>query len=98
MEARGSAISCPARAGFSAAARLSASPMRWRISLAAALVKVTTSMRSTGQPSQMSRTMRSTSTAVLPDPAAAQTMRLWPRSVMASCCSLVQFGMGIPPP
>ena len=72
--------------------------MRWRISPAAALVNVTTSMFSIGQPSRTSCTMRSTNTAVLPEPAAAQTIRLCPRSAMASRCCSVHFGMVISSP
>ncbi len=70
-------------------------PIRSRISLAAALVKVTTRKRSIFScPSGpvIRWINRSTSTAVLPEPAAAAT-KIWPLNVMAARCSAVQLGL-----
>ena len=62
------------------------------ISAAAALVKVTINILSTGHFSSMiKRFMRSTRTAVLPEPAAAATRIFLFHSPKASCCSLVHF-------
>ena len=69
-----------------------------RMSDAAARVNVTTSIRPTSAPSfAISRSTRSTSTVVLPEPAAALSRMLLPRASMARSCSLVQFGMDLPP-
>ena len=68
--------------GLLATAAPSARPMRSRISAAAALVKVTSSRRSmsTGSSGSVRRvSTRSTSTAVLPEPAAAETSSAPPR-------------------
>ena len=70
-----------------------------RISAAAALVKVTTRSLSisTGLFSSVTMLMiRSTSTAVLPDPAAAETRIFLSRRSMTCCCSGVKF-MVTPP-
>ena len=68
-----------------------------RMSEAAARVKVTTSMRSTSAPSSVtSRSTRSTSTVVLPEPAAALRSMLLPRASIARSCSSVQLGMETP--
>ena len=68
--------------------------MRCFISAAAARVKVSTSSRSTGVPAATMRVSRSVSTAVLPAPAAADTITL-PRASMARSCACVQLpGMG----
>ncbi len=66
---------------------------RSRISPAAARVNVTISSRSISSGRTGSVTMdkiRSTSTAVLPDPAAALTSMLRPRSSITCFCSVVQ--------
>src|SRR4029079_18688168 len=71
----------------------SARSMRDFISAAAASVNVTTSSSSTSQGSGASQTRyahRSASTAVLPDPAAAETSRLRPVVAMPAHCALVQ--------
>src|SRR4051812_16429399 len=68
--------------------------MRAFISAAAASVKVTTSSSSTshgGEASQTRYAQRSASTAVFPDPAAADTSRLRPVVAMAAHCSSVHF-------
>ena len=76
-------------------------PIRSLISAAAALVKVTTSSSSTLQGFSAScifsskgrskwLTTRSTSTAVLPEPAAADTNIFLSSRSIACCCSLVQ--------
>ena len=65
-----------------------------RISAAAARVKVMTSRRSMSfgfSPSVIIWMIRSTSTAVLPLPAAADTRRLFSRPSITCFCSLVQF-------
>ena len=68
-----------------------------RISAAAALLKVTTSISSTEIPSRrISCLMRSVKTAVFPDPAAADTKISLPLTVIASLCSSVQF-ISFPP-
>ena len=54
-----------------------------RMSALAARVKVTISISSTFAPSSTSRLTRSTSTLVLPEPAAAATSRLVPRASIA---------------
>ena len=59
--------------------------MRCFISAAAARVKVNTSSRSTGVPDATMRVSRSVSTAVLPAPAAAETMRLPGVSIACFC-------------
>ena len=69
-----------------------AAPIRSRISAAAALVKVTTKRRSIsiGFFGSVTRCMiRSTSTAVLPDPAAADTRISRSLRSMTFCCSVV---------
>ncbi len=70
--------------------------MRSRISPAAARVKVTMSMRSMRPPSLSRDSTRSTSTAVLPEPAAALTSTLPLRASMAARCPSVQR-IQIPP-
>lgn len=75
--------------GCSAASAATRAMIRCFISSAAALEKVTTSSRSasTGCPgSRMRPTARSTSTAVLPEPAAAETSTVPPRASIASRC------------
>src|SRR5947209_8643556 len=67
--------------------------MRDFISAAAASVNVTTSSSSTSHGSLASQTRcahRSASTAVLPEPAAADTRRLLPTVVIPAHCSRVQ--------
>ena len=64
--------------------------IRWRILsrifLAAASVKVTNSIRSTvARPSLIRSTARLTSTAVFPEPADADTIMFWSRSLIACC-------------
>ena len=91
MPARSSRMSCSRQRASPEAAL---SPRRLdslaRMSDAAARVKVTTSMRSTSAPSSaISRSTRSTSTVVLPEPAAADSRMLPPRAVMALSCSSV---------
>ena len=69
--------------------------MRCFISAAAALVKVTMSSSSglTGAVSSARReTTRLVRTEVLPEPAAALTSRVPPRSSTAACCHLVKRG------
>ena len=64
------------------------------MSEAAARVKVTTSMRSRSAPSPViRRSTRSTSTVVLPEPAAALSSMLPPRASMARSCSSVHLGI-----
>ena len=63
-----------------------------RISPAAALVNVTMRSLSISILSfNIIRMIRPTSTAVLPEPAAADIKRLLPPASMAACCSSVQF-------
>ena len=76
----------------------SAAIRRSRSSAAAARVKVIISRRLICPPSRSNCSTCSTSTAVLPAPAAAQTIRLCPRSAMASRCCSVHFGMVISSP
>ena len=99
MLARSSRMSCSRqRASPRAARSFSARDSLARMSEAAARVKVTTSMRSTSAPAEaISRSTRSTSTVVLPEPAAAESRRSVPRASMAASCSSVQWGMSIPP-
>ena len=98
-------VEMAARSSFKSWSRQRSSPaaarsFSWRDSLArmseaAARVNVTTSMRSTSAPSSaISRSTRSTSTVVLPEPAAALRSMLLPRARMARSCSSVQLGMG----
>ena len=54
------------------------------ISAAAARVNVSTSRLSTGAPARMRETIRSVSTAVLPAPAAAETIRFPSLSIASS--------------
>ena len=71
-----------------------AAPILSRISAAAALVNVITSSWSISRgrsPSLIIRMIRSTSTAVLPLPAAADTRRFLFLLSITSCCLLVQF-------
>ena len=71
----------------------SAAAIRSRISAAAALVNVTTSISVISMgclASRRRRIIRSTKTAVLPEPAAADKSRVCWRLSMAACCSLVQ--------
>ena len=78
-------------------------PMRSLISAAAARVKVTIKSSSTFQaPSSVSGrrrwlTTRSASTAVLPEPAAADTRIFFPSRSIALCCSFVH-AISRPPP
>ncbi len=68
--------------------------MRSRISVAAALVNVTTNSLSTSTASAGSSSrwvMRSTNTAVFPAPAPAETKRLTSRAVTASLCASVHL-------
>src|SRR5437763_12646607 len=70
--------------------------MRLFISAAAASVKVTTSRPSTPQRSLASQTrwaQRAARTAVLPDPAAAETSRLMPVVTIPARCSGVHCGV-----
>ena len=94
MDARSSRSVCSRQRASPAAAR---SPSFFdsfaRMSDAAARVNVTTSMRSTSAPSSStSRSTRSTSTVVLPEPAAALRSRFSPRASMALSCSSVHLG------
>ena len=92
MLARSRRMSCSRqRALPEAAISLRRSDSLARMSDAAARVKVTTSMRSmSAPPSRIRRSTRSTSTVVLPEPAAALSSRLPPRAPMARACSSVQ--------
>src|SRR5688572_14700002 len=72
--------------------------MRERISAAAASVNVTTSSSVTSQrcggcASHTRYAHRSASTDVLPDPAAADTSRLWPTVWIARRCSAVHLSV-----
>ena len=92
MWADGSSASCRSTAASPVSANTwaRAAPTRSRISAAAAFVNVTTSssVMSTGLSlSRRRRIMRSTRTAVLPDPAAADSSSVCPRLSMAACCS-----------
>ena len=78
--------------GCASSAALIARLIRSRISAAAALVKVTINIRSMSTGSFSSRMrckIRSTRTAVLPLPAAADTSRFSLRESMTCCCSSV---------
>ena len=80
--------------GSSSYRAVTASRIRSRSWLVAARVKVTirSLSRSTGcTGSRISRRIRSTSTAVLPEPAAAETSRLLPLVSMTFFCSSVQL-------
>ena len=87
--------------GFSFNRSLSAFPILSFISPAAALVKVVMSSRSTStgcSGSVIRERIRSTSTAVLPEPAAADTSRLVFLVSMTCFCSSVQVTLMILPP
>ena len=90
-----SSVSCRCRcrfSGFFSSLSLMAFAMRSRIWAAAARVNVTTSSLSISTgfcSSVISRMMRSTSTAVLPLPAAAETRMLCPRASITFCCCVV---------
>lgn len=96
IDARPSSESCVRRcssSGFCSSACSSASRIRCFISEAAAFVNVATSRRSTLNPREGSailRMMRSTSTAVFPDPAAAATRMSSPLCEMALHWSSLQ--------
>ena len=81
-------------AGFSAIIPLIFSIIRCFISSAAALEKVTTSIRSASiglSASKIRPITRSTNTAVFPLPAAAETSTVPPRAWIASICCGVHF-------
>ena len=90
-------VSCLRRWALDGSARRrseTALAMRSRIWAAAALVKVTTSRRSMSRgrsPSLIMRTIRSTRTAVLPLPAAAETSILWSRASRTRVCFSVNW-------
>ena len=71
---------------------LQVSRIRVRISPAADTVKVTTSRRRTSPPRRIFSIIRRVSTAVFPEPAAADTYREPPSVWMAACCAGVQSG------
>ena len=89
MPAYSAASACARKRTSCAEARVSALMSEARISAAAARVKVTISILPMSAPSSIKRSTRSTSTVVLPDPAAAARSRLVCRASMASRCSLV---------
>ena len=88
--------------GSSSRSFVISSVSRCFISAAAALVNVTIKSRSTSTGFSLlviSLITRSTSTAVLPEPAAAETSTEPPVAVIASCCAGVQFlDITHPPP
>src|SRR6266446_7610241 len=74
-----------------------AARIRVRSSPAARRVYVMTRMESTSSPrSQTARTKRSTSTAVLPVPAPADTKTSPVASTAARCCSFMPFSLSLP--
>ena len=86
--ARRHACACARIRGSSAIASKRAASLS-RISAATAFVNVTISIRSMSAPSHTSLNIRSTSTAVLPEPAAALTRISLPRASIARSCSSV---------